>query len=246
MGLKSAYRREKVAAEKAAEAIPASEKFEHVEPAADTVIRHESESPPNQAVREAIARADVADDASAHLQAQIQALRQSEDWQRAAAEQMQREQQWFPGEQEFMQMHPELMANPQLTQWAAATAHQQGHTRGTDGFLHAVKANFDEQAGRLAQRSPQYPAASSQSPPAAPPHRPPPPTPPPEPDRTAMYSAPPSRQTTGTGYHDTSPRSVRLSPEEREVARLSGISEREYAMRKLEMLSKQRTGEIQR
>jgi hypothetical protein len=69
--------------------------------------------------------------------------------------------------------------------------------------------------------------------------RPPPPAP--QPESGAMYSAPVSRQVQGGGYRP-SPSSVRLSAEQREAARMSGISEVEYA-KQLHNLDKAKTEE---
>jgi len=53
---------------------------------------------------------------------------------------------------------------------------------------------------------------------------------PPEPDRAAMYSAPPSREApSGNGRRELSPSQVKLSPLQRQAAALAGISEVEYA-----------------
>jgi hypothetical protein len=59
-----------------------------------------------------------------------------------------------------------------------------------------------------------------------------------------MYSAPVSRRDAGTP-RELSPRSVRLSPAEQEMARASGISDTQYAEGKLKMLRAKANGELQ-
>jgi hypothetical protein len=68
--------------------------------------------------------------------------------------------------------------------------------------------------------------------------------PPPPPDRAAIYSAPVSRRDIG-GVREPSPSSVRLSPEEKEIAAVSGLSQVEYARHKLRLEAEKRRGERQ-
>jgi hypothetical protein len=66
-------------------------------------------------------------------------------------------------------------------------------------------------------------------------------------DPSAMYvSAPPHRETPSysTGERPLSQTSVRLSPNERSIARLSGISEADYARNKLKMMRYKESGLI--
>jgi hypothetical protein len=68
-----------------------------------------------------------------------------------------------------------------------------------------------------------------------------------QPEQTAssIYSAPVSRQV-GGGSVPTSPRSVTLTTAEREAARMSGISEMEYARNKILLMQRQARGEVQK
>ena len=66
------------------------------------------------------------------------------------------------------------------------------------------------------------------------------PAPMPEPRPAPRYSAPVSRTTPGGGY--TRPGEVTLSPEERQIARASGISDLEYARNKVRLAQEKALG----
>src|SRR5207248_8464128 len=72
-----------------------------------------------------------------------------------------------------------------------------------------------------------------------------PPPPPAEPDRSAIYSAPVNRDGPAGQRREAGPGSVRLTAEQVEHARMSGISEVEYARRFLPMQAAKRNGSIQ-
>ena len=59
-----------------------------------------------------------------------------------------------------------------------------------------------------------------------------------------MYSAPVSRGEVG-GYREPSPSQVRLTLEQKEIARASGISETAYARNLLRLEREKRSGERQ-
>jgi hypothetical protein len=224
MGVRSRYK-EQIAAEKAAEEITPrpSEKFK-VE-LADAAVDDKTAPGPM-------------DEATLRLQNQINELKKSEALQYQVAEQAQRA---VAVEQQFVQAHPELLEHPKLTEWAVAVALQHGYQRGTPDFLDVTKQLFDRQMAAQANAAP----ATQQSEPAAPepPHqvqeapmpnhpfhqRPPPPPPEPSEQSASIYSAPVSREASGGGYRQSSPSSVRLSPDQREAAKMSGVTETEYA-----------------
>ena len=138
-----------------------------------------------------------------------------------------------------MEQNPELIDRPDLTSQAAGAAFAAGLQRGTDDFNNAVKANFDTtlrrdeaQANPAMQATPQF-------------FEPPPQPASSRPDRASIYSAPVSRQVPGTGYREPSPRQVKLSPIEQEIARGLKISDVEYAQGKLRLAREKATGERQ-
>jgi hypothetical protein len=236
MGVRSKYR-EKFLAEKVAEEIPPSAKINIDDPAPDDAIK--AAGPP------------VTDEATLRLQKQIDDLKKSEELQRQHAAQMaemQRQQQWLPGEQEFMAAYPELSQHPDLTQQAVIAAYRQGHQRGTEPFLKAVKHNFDSQMDRLNPRlddsavehAPQddYRPTPSMQPPSS--FRPLPESAD-EDRRSAFVSAPVSRETPSAGG-SRSNRQIRLTAEEREHARMAGVSEVEYAKQKQKLIEAKNEG----
>jgi hypothetical protein len=253
MKIKSAYRNNSQA-QFPAEKIPPSEKIDiNGEPAADAVrVHHESDAPPNMAVAEAMAKASTADEATLRFQHQLASLRQSEEIQRQAAAMPQRPMtreeklaawraQGMSAEDErTLTERPEMIDYHGLTAIAAHEAARQGHERGTEGHRQATKVAFDRHLAKLQAQ------AASNSPATRTPEffRPPPP---PEPPSPASYvSAPVSRGDIGGPREPTSPSQVKLSPEEVEIARASGITPTEYARHKISMMRKQRAGEIQR
>jgi len=118
--------------------------------------------------------------------------------------------------------NPDMVVNDRLTAIAAHEAAQQGHQRGTDAHRQATRKIFNQHLGHMHGVNPEP------EPPELELDVPKPPPPPPRPDQGAMYAAPVSREVHGSGYRP-SPSSVRLTVEQREAARLAGISEVEYA-----------------
>jgi hypothetical protein len=241
MGTKTRYREPKELAEKIAETIPPSEKIPlDSEPAADAVVVHH-DAPPKEAVNEATAR----------LQRQIEELRRSEELQRRAATMPQRpptrEQmlsQVSPEWRTFLEANPRLLNNFQLAANAAAQALKEGHALGSEAQMGRTRELVDHHLGLQAQATGQpYPPASE------PEHvtpqndyRPTPTMQPPsrfrplpestdEDRRSAFVSAPVSREVPSASGSRGS-RQIRLSAEEREAAKMAGISEVEYAKQK--------------
>jgi hypothetical protein len=251
MRVKSAYRLKKESTEEMK--IPADPnipeiKIDGEKPDHIAAIHHESDQPPSEAVAEAMAKASTADEATARLKAELERLRTAEQLQRQHA-QMASMQRPVPPDREarlatwrqlglsesdaaFLRQHGDLIDHPHLCRTASGLAAQEGHAPDSDAHREATLRHF---------RSLQAQAQPALEPPQL--FQAPPP-PPPEPSRASIVSAPVSRGEIG-GYREPSPSSVRLSGEEREIARASGISEVEYAKHKLAMLRKQRAGEIQ-
>ena len=75
--------------------------------------------------------------------------------------------------------------------------------------------------------------------------KPPPPKQPVQPSRSAYMSAPVSREVPDGIPRELKPSQVRLSPEEVEAARLSGISTVAYARNKLRLLREKASGQRQ-
>jgi hypothetical protein len=138
-----------------------------------------------------------------------------------------------------------LRLNEQLAAIAANQAAAQGHQPGSPDHQRATRQIFDRHLqaaanGAPTQSSPPEPAVTESPeffrPPA-----------PPEPPSPASYvSAPVSRGEVGSYHREPSLSSVRLSPQEKEIARASGISETQYAANKLKMLREQASGERRR
>lgn len=228
MGIRGKYKSQ-VEAERAAEqAKPAAE--------VNVAIVH---TKPAQTAEEATANASAADSAAAHLKAQIDALHQSEQMQRQAHSQAADEQRIAAREQAFMQEHPLLLQHPHLTQWAYQAAQRQGHKRGTEELLFATKALVQQEAAKLHDHTP---SSAPPPPPPSPPNEEPMPshysnlgsTPPEESDyspQRRIVSAPVSRD--GGSYN--SKQRITLSPQEREIAKLSGLTDLEYAKQKMRL-----------
>ena len=204
------------------------------------------------AVNVAVAEAAKADDAALALQRQIDALRVSEDMQRQHAAQaanrrpptrdqllhLWRSQGMAEPEEAFLRENPEMIDHAAITALAANQAAQRGHERGTDAHRHATREIFHQHLAHLQAQAP----ANSAPPPTAAFFQPP--APPAPPDRAAMYSAPVSRGEVG-GYREPSPSQVRLTLEQKEIARASGISETAYARNLLRLEREKRSGERQ-
>jgi hypothetical protein len=199
------------------------------------------------------------DEATIALKKQLADLRESERLQREFATQvaaqraaqmtapsreqklaMWRQQGADEGDLEFLEQNPAMVDMHDLTRAASGEAEQQGHARGTEAHRWATKENFDRHLARLQAQ----PAASAEPAPALFAPRPSPSQESVHDQRAAIVSAPVSRREAG-GYREPSPRSVKLSPIEQEIARNLGLTDTAYAEGKLKMLRAKAAGEMQ-
>jgi hypothetical protein len=201
-------------------------------------------------VRQALNQASAADAATEALKAQIAALKRGEEMQRQQAEIQTKAAEWQqtpPSHTElldhweklhgmprterlFLEEHPELIDNRELTAQAALQAHQHGLERGTDAFNQAVLAGFHRHL-QGAQRQVERPAAPMIL--AAP-----------ERDLSAIVSAPVSREAGPSADGYSRPGRVTLTHEERAFANSIGLSEENYARQKLKLMQAKATGDI--
>jgi hypothetical protein len=195
------------------------------------------------------------DEATLALQKQISDLKKSEELQRNYARYAAQQQSAGPAlpagraerialwrqhglsddDAAFLEARPSMIDHPQITRQAVAAAEQSGLERGSDDFNNAVENNFNTLMGRAeaqARPAPADPAGFFQPPPSPAPASASP---------SALYSAPVSR--TVPGYRESSPRTVKLSPAEQQIAAASGISDIEYAKNKMRMLRERAAGE---
>jgi hypothetical protein len=234
MRTKSAYRT------KLAENIPAETPNipeEPIQPSESVKINFDAEAEPVAAIEA------TADEATLTLQKQIADLKKSEELQRnyaryAAQQQMAapdlpadpgarvalwRQQGLTSGDADFLAAHLELAAEPALTRRAADEAAQH-HERDTDAHRAATLEAFHRLQGQQAQARPTAePTPSFFAPPPQPQVRAEP---------SALYSAPVSRQTQSASTGQRPARTVRLTAEEQEYARVAGVSDVEYAKQK--------------
>lgn len=253
MRLKSAHR---------TPATPAANSEEPPQPSESVKIDFDT----NQAEPVDIVAIDTAipepDEATAALQKQLDHLRASEQAQREFAQQVaaQRAAQMtapaptLPAEPEarialwrqqglsdedasFLEARPDMVNNPALTRLAYGLTLQAGIERNSPDFAAAMEGNFATLLNR----------AQAQANPAAQPtpafFQPPEPARSPSPSPASIYSAPVSRQAPSTGYREPSPRSVKLTVEEQQIAAASGISDVQYAQNKLKMLRERASGQ---
>ena len=227
------------------------------EPVSDSTIKIEVNGEPiAEPVREALNRASAADAATEALKGQIAALKRGEQMQQQAAaiqaEAAAKAQEWAQSppshkdlldhwekvhgmpklERLFLEEHPELIDNKELTAQAALEAHQQGLQRGTDEFnAHTLMAFNRHLQGAQRQAEP----ARQPSPMLATPER----------DLGAIVSAPVSREAPSAGDGSrTRPGQIRLTAEERHFAHTIGLSEADYARQKLRLQQAKATGDI--
>jgi hypothetical protein len=193
-----------------------------------------------------------ADDATAVLRDQMDNLRKATErqWQHESPSldeaQAAKLDQWrqaglSEGDARFLARHPRMVDMHELAQHAAGEALRAGHTGGTDAFYDALKANFDRHLAEIERQS----APPGQQ--AAPMIQPSPALSDDEPTSelaASLYSAPVTRNPPG-GSYAPSLNSVTLSPEERQIAKASGLTEKEYAYQKLKMLRAKSDGSIQ-
>jgi hypothetical protein len=143
---------------------------------------------------------------------------------------------------EFLKRHPELADNWQLTYYCANEAAQH-HERDTDAHRHATKQIFDHyvaEANKTKQLAEEPTPAFFQPEPPPAPRRPS--------GKASIVSAPVSRDASPGNYQsefEDSPRSVRLSPDQLEAARIAGVTPAEYAKQLIRMRKMQASGEAQ-
>jgi hypothetical protein len=202
-------------------------------------------------------------DASVAFQGQIDALRRSEQMQRghAGMSREEKSQHWRDngiGGDDLQYLH-ELEDHPQITVAAVADARKQGHAEDTQQFHQAVKTNFRKllpqlkQSDHVAELEDAYAAGDvgrqaeittriskaetararledeDES----------------DRRRGRIVSAPVSRDTMGTGggsYGADRPGKVTMTPEMKMAAKISGISETEYAQQVLRLREEKLNG----
>ena len=138
----------------------------------------------------------------------------------------------------FLEANPELVAEPHLCRLASDEAALH-HQRDSDAHRAATLEAFHRLQGQQAQAQPAVadPAGFFEPPPRAAPS-------PAAPDRSAIVSAPVSRREAG-GPRELSPRQVKLSPIEQEIARNLGLSDVAYAEGKIRMMRAKANGDLQ-
>lgn len=142
-----------------------------------------------------------------------------------------------------------LVENPGITRQAVMAARQGGLADETSQDFHdKVRANFQLLNGvhpaDVTLDGESSPKADEFAEPAPAPKSKPRPAPEPQ-NRGSMYSAPVSRETTANGSYDSHgdrPGTVRLSVAQKEAARYSGISERDYAEQVLKLRAEKSQG----
>jgi hypothetical protein len=135
----------------------------------------------------------------------------------------------------YLQARPAMVQYPMITKAAYAATLQAGIERDSPDFAAAMEGNFASLLNRAQARP--APAATPEF------FRPPPAPSPARAEPSAMYSAPVSRQAPSGSLREPSPRQLKLSPEERQIAAASGISDVQYAQNKLRMLRERAAGE---
>jgi hypothetical protein len=189
---------------------------------------------------------------------QLEAVRQAEQLQKQQYSHLrppQTREQWIAAvmqqsgttqaEAEFLLDHPQMMYQPKALSKALADITAQGLQRDdSPEFFQAVKERFGHHVERrqqkAARKASEQPTPEFFQPPV------PPPEPPAEQTQSAIFSAPVSRQVGSGGGYQPSLSSVRLTQEQQQIARASGISDTEYARQKLRMLQAQQAGIIQK
>jgi hypothetical protein len=204
---------------------------------------------PSEAVQEALQEAAQADEAAAALKKQIEAVYAAEETQRQAAlaaniHRLPLDEKikiWqanglSDAEADFLRQNPEVANHPEVSGWAANKAMHEGHQRDSAAYFQAVEENF-----QAAMRHMQAQASSPQVPEffrAPPPRQPMPRTP------AHFVSAPVTRGDVpdGTPRQLNNPGKVTLTAEQREAAKLSGITEVEYARHLLRLQKEKAAG----
>jgi len=189
-----------------------------------------------------IDRNDTApDDASRAFQKQIDALRRSEQIAKDRAAQMAAPQlsradtikKWQQNglsdpQAAFLSANGEMVDNPNALEAATRQAHLAGHEADTPAYFDSVKNYFHRHMNPPVAEP--EPATEIELPPSMP-------------SRGSMYSAPVNREGPATGYSGgDGPGKVRLTASMKEAARVSGISEREYAEQVLRLRREKEDG----
>jgi hypothetical protein len=158
-----------------------------------------------------------------------------------------------PQQQEFLIANPGLALRPNVAAIASAMAHQAGHEINSQNHFNATKANFQSLMEQMeqAERPQQYASGGRVPELHDKPHTPArsylrEPKPEQKPASRVLHSAPVSRSIPDGSYRPLKQRGkVHLTAEERQIARVSGISDEEYARNKMLLQDKKASGEIQ-
>jgi hypothetical protein len=147
-------------------------------------------------------------------------------------------------EVEFLKAHPIMLDAPELTYMAACEAAQAGHQVGTPEFHEHVRNRFDFHMGEVHRRASAVPPAAQPTPEFFAPPEPPAPAPP---DQSSLVAAPVSREVnwSGRSYTASSPDQIRLTAAQREAARMSGLTDIQYAKQLIELDRRKAAGLIQ-
>jgi hypothetical protein len=142
---------------------------------------------------------------------------------------------------EYLRQNPAMIDRADLTGIATAMAHQQGFQPDTPEFLEITKTHFNG----LRMHEEQAQLRTHAAPPAVEP-MPEFSMPSPRQERmSAMVSAPVTREIPGSDYRIERKLSrITLSPQEKEIARLSGLTLEQYAEGKLDLMRRKEAGEI--
>jgi hypothetical protein len=219
-------------------------------PAADIPAEQKSDNP--------------ADDAEFALKHQIEALRNSEQLQRQRMEQEQqarlmraaqlqdmrppsREEKLAAWKQNglteanerFLLENPELIDFDRVTAFATQAALSAGHEHDSEPFREAVKKGFHDTMRRLKAESEVTSPTPQYFRPQAPPEPPSPAS-----VRSALVSAPISREVP-SGDRIPVPSRITLSKDEQDIAKSLGLSAKDYAEQKRRMLALRARGELQ-
>jgi hypothetical protein len=179
-----------------------------------------------------VERDDTAtDDASAAFQKQIEALKESERIHRERATRAHQE----ARVQQVLNENPEMRSNPALVAEAEREAFDAGHLAYSDVFHEDVKNRFKTKLAAKTSPPPSPPLEYEIKSYDLPELR----------NNTAFVSAPVSRETQANGGYNSygdRPGRVTLSREQKEAARIAGISEREYAEQVLRLREEKSQG----
>jgi hypothetical protein len=143
---------------------------------------------------------------------------------------------------QFLQRHPELVDNWQLTYYAANEATKRGHEPNTDSHREKTREIFHgwlSEAQRTKEAAEATPTPEFFKPEPAPaPRRPP--------GKASIVSAPPSRAASPGNYQsEFEDTRVTLSPEQLEAARISGVTPAQYARQLIRMRAMRANGQIE-